>query len=132
MQESPYLVLCRETSALEECVPQDAGYGNFTRGLLHQFLSLHRPHKGKEGQDFVYTPNSSSHCSISGPRSNLLSSISLLVPSAVVGSSPLWSGELVVIELDNNEGKSHDKGAYVAFKEAVKVEDYEASYIEAL
>jgi len=50
----------------------------------------------------------------------------------VVGSSPPCSGELVVIEVDNNEGKSHDKGAYAAFKEVVKVEDYEASYIEAL
>ena len=41
-------------------------------------------------------------------------------------------GELVVIELDNNESESHGKGAYAAFKEAIKVEDYEASNIEAL
>lgn len=71
-------------------MPQDAGHGNFTRGLLHRFLSLHRPYKGKENQDFVYTPNSSSHCSISGSRSNSLSGTSLLVPPAVVGSFPLW------------------------------------------
>jgi len=41
-------------------------------------------------------------------------------------------GEPVVIEPDNNETKSHDKGAYAAFKEAIEVEDYEASYIETL
>ena len=38
--------------------------------------------------------------------------------------------ELVVIEPGNNEGKSHDKGTYAAFKEAIKVEDYKASYIK--
>jgi len=41
-------------------------------------------------------------------------------------------GKPVAIELDNNESKSYDKGAYAAFKEAIKVEDYEASYIEVL
>jgi len=45
---------------------------------------------------------------------------------------PGWPGKLVVIEPDNNEAKSHDKGAYAAFKEAIKVEDYEASYIKTL
>ena len=38
----------------------------------------------------------------------------------------------MAIEPDNNESKSRDKGVYAAFKEAVKVEDYKASYIEAL
>jgi len=38
----------------------------------------------------------------------------------------------VVIEPDNNESESHDKGAYTAFKEALRVEDHKASYIEAL
>jgi len=38
----------------------------------------------------------------------------------------------VVIELDDDKSKSHDKGAYAALEEAIKVEDYEASYIEAL
>ena len=38
----------------------------------------------------------------------------------------------MVIELDNNETKSDDKGVYAIFKEAINIEDYEASYIEAL
>jgi len=41
-------------------------------------------------------------------------------------------GEPVVIEPDNDETESHDEGAYAAFKEAIEVEDYEASYIETL
>ena len=40
--------------------------------------------------------------------------------------------KLVAIELDNYKSESHNKGAYAAFKEAIEVEDYEASYIEAL
>jgi len=38
----------------------------------------------------------------------------------------------VVIELDKGEGKSYNKDAYTAFKELIKVEDYKASYLEAL
>jgi hypothetical protein len=38
----------------------------------------------------------------------------------------------VVIKLDKGESKSHDKGACAAFEEAIKVEDHEASYLEAL
>ena len=41
-------------------------------------------------------------------------------------------GEPVVIEPDDDETESHNKGAYAAFKEAIKVEDCEASYIETL
>ena len=41
-------------------------------------------------------------------------------------------GKLVTIEPDNNKSKSYDKGVCAAFKKAIKVEDYEASYIEAL
>jgi hypothetical protein len=41
-------------------------------------------------------------------------------------------GKPVVIEPDNNKTKSNNKDAYATFKEAIKVEDYEASYIEAL
>ena len=41
-------------------------------------------------------------------------------------------GEPVVIEPDEGESESHDKGAYAAFGDANKVEDYEASYLEAL
>ena len=41
-------------------------------------------------------------------------------------------GEPVAIELDDYESESHDEGAYAAFKEAIEVEDHEASYIEAL
>jgi len=54
----------------------------------------------------------------------------------VVAEVPL--GELggpskpVVIELDNDETKSYNKGIYAAFKEAIKVENCEASYIETL
>ena len=44
---------------------------------------------------------------------------------------PGGSGEPVVIEPDNDESESYDKGAYAAFKEAIKAEDYKA-YIEAL
>ena len=40
--------------------------------------------------------------------------------------------KLVVIELDKGKSESHDKNAYAAFKELIKVEDYEASYLEAL
>jgi antirestriction protein len=45
---------------------------------------------------------------------------------------PGGSGEPVVIEPDNDESESHDKGAYAVFKEAIEVEDYKASNIEAL
>ena len=38
----------------------------------------------------------------------------------------------MVIEPDKGESESHSKGVYAAFKEAIKVEDYEASYLEAL
>jgi hypothetical protein len=38
----------------------------------------------------------------------------------------------VVIKLDNDKSESYNEGAYAAFKEVIKVEDYEASYIEAL
>ena len=41
-------------------------------------------------------------------------------------------GEPVAIELDNYESESHDEGAYAAFEDAIKVEDYEASYLEVL
>ena len=41
-------------------------------------------------------------------------------------------GKLVAIELDNNKSKSYNNGVYAAFKEAIKIEDYKASYIEAL
>jgi hypothetical protein len=44
---------------------------------------------------------------------------------------PGGQGKPVVIEPDNDESESYDKGAYAAFKEAIKVEDYKA-YIEAL
>ena len=43
-----------------------------------------------------------------------------------------WAGESVVIEPDDDESESHDKGAYAAFKEAIEVEDHKASYLEAL
>ena len=38
----------------------------------------------------------------------------------------------VVIEPDNDKSESHNKGTYAAFKEAIKVENYKASNIEAL
>ena len=38
----------------------------------------------------------------------------------------------MVIEPDKGENESHDKDAYAAFKELIKVEDYKASYLEAL
>ena len=41
-------------------------------------------------------------------------------------------GKLVVIEPDNDETESDDKGAYAVFEEVIKVEDYKASYIETL
>ena len=41
-------------------------------------------------------------------------------------------GEPVVIEPDEGESESHDEGAYAAFEEAIEVEDYKASDIEAL
>ena len=45
---------------------------------------------------------------------------------------PGGPGEPVAIELDDDESKSHDEGVYAAFKEAIEVEDHEASYIESL
>src|SRR6266702_338071 len=45
---------------------------------------------------------------------------------------PGGPGEPVVIEPDDDESESHDEGAYAAFEEAIEVEDYEASDIEAL
>jgi len=41
-------------------------------------------------------------------------------------------GKPVVIEPDEGENKSHNEDAYATFKESIKVEDYEASYLEAL
>jgi len=38
----------------------------------------------------------------------------------------------VVIESDDDESESHDEGAHAVLEEAIEVEDYEASYIEAL
>ena len=38
----------------------------------------------------------------------------------------------MVIELNKGKSKSHNKGVYTAFKEAIKAEDYKASYIKAL
>jgi len=45
---------------------------------------------------------------------------------------PGGPGKPVVIELDKGENESHDEDAYAAFKESIEVEDYEASYLEAL
>jgi len=45
---------------------------------------------------------------------------------------PSGLGEPVVIELDEGESESHNKGAYVIFKEAIKIEDYKAFDLEAL
>ena len=54
----------------------------------------------------------------------------------VVAEAPLGEpgglGKPVVIEPDNDETESHDKGAYAAFEEAIEVEDCEASYIKTL
>ena len=61
-----------------------------------------------------------------------------LVNAAVnaVAEAPLGEpggpGEPVVIEPDDDETESHDEGAYATFEEAIKVEDFEASYIETL
>ena len=41
-------------------------------------------------------------------------------------------GEPVVIEPDEGENESHDEDAYAAFEELIEVEDYKASYLEAL
>ena len=38
-------------------------------------------------------------------------------------------GEPVVIEPDEGESESHDKGAYAAFEKAIEVEDHESSYL---
>ena len=38
----------------------------------------------------------------------------------------------MAIEPDDDGGESHDEGAYAAFEEAIEVEDYEASCMEAL
>ena len=40
--------------------------------------------------------------------------------------------EPVVIEPDDDETESDDKGVYAVFKEVIEVEDYKASYIETL
>jgi hypothetical protein len=54
----------------------------------------------------------------------------------IVAEAPLGEpgglGKPVTIELDNNKSESHNKGACATFKEVIKVEDYKASYIEAL
>ena len=38
----------------------------------------------------------------------------------------------MVIEPDEGGSESHDEDAYAAFEESIKVEDDEASYLEAL
>ena len=38
----------------------------------------------------------------------------------------------MAIEPDDDGGESHDEGAYAVFEEAIEVEDYEASCMEAL
>ncbi|XTI92632.1 hypothetical protein V2W45_1347143 [Cenococcum geophilum] len=45
---------------------------------------------------------------------------------------PGGPGKPVVIEPDEGENESHDEDAYAAFEESIEVEDYEASYLEAL
>ncbi|XTI89923.1 hypothetical protein V2W45_1458660 [Cenococcum geophilum] len=58
------------------------------------------------------------------------------IAANAVAEAPLGEpgglGKPVAIEPDDDESESHDKGAYAAFEEAIKVEDHEASYIEAL
>ena len=38
----------------------------------------------------------------------------------------------MVIKPDKNKSKSHNKDIYATFKEAIKVKDHKASYLEAL
>jgi hypothetical protein len=38
----------------------------------------------------------------------------------------------VVIEPDKGESESYNEDVYAAFKESIEVEDYKASYLEAL
>ena len=45
---------------------------------------------------------------------------------------PGGPGEPVVIEPDEGESESHNKGAYAAFKKAIKVKDYKTSNLKAL
>ena len=52
--------------------------------------------------------------------------------NAAAEAAPEELGEPVVIEPDEGENKSHDENAYAAFEESIKVEDHEASYLEAL
>jgi len=45
---------------------------------------------------------------------------------------PGGPSEPVVVEPDEGGSESHDEDAYAAFEESIKVEDDEASYLEAL
>ena len=54
------------------------------------------------------------------------------VAAEAAPKEPGGPGELVVIEPDEGENESHDEDAYAAFEESIEVEDYEASYLEAL
>ena len=54
------------------------------------------------------------------------------VAAEAAPEGPGGPGEPVVIEPDEGENESHDEDAYAAFEESIEVEDYEASYLEAL
>ena len=60
----------------------------------------------------------------------IVNAVANAVAEAPLGESG-GLGEPVVIEPDNNESKSYNKGAYTAFEEAIKAEDHKV-YIEAL
>ena len=49
-----------------------------------------------------------------------------------LSGEPGGPGKPVVIEPDDDESESYNKDAYATFKEAIEVENYKASNIEAL
>ena len=54
------------------------------------------------------------------------------VAAEAAPEGPGGLGKPVVIEPDEGENESYDEDAYAAFEESIEVEDYEASYLEAL
>ena len=54
------------------------------------------------------------------------------VAAEAAPEEPGGPGKPVVIEPDEGESESHNKGAYAAFKKAIKVKDYKTSNLKAL
>ena len=106
-------------------------------GLRARAHLIMRSHKGR-----AYTTNSITKGGLKGlscclPKAieEAIKAVAETAANTAAGAAPEEPhglGKPVVIEPDKGESESHNEGAYAAFKEAIEVEDYEASDLEAL